>query len=65
MNAFADFASPTTLFDDGLRIVAAQAGELERLVVDQNQRAVVGREQGLEAGFGIAASIQNFSPMRG
>ena len=35
-------------------IVTAQAGELERLVINQNQHAVVGCEQGFDAGFRIS-----------
>jgi hypothetical protein len=36
-----------------LGVVAAQGGKLEGLVVNQQQHAVVGREQGTEAGFRI------------
>jgi hypothetical protein len=37
LKTFAAFASPMTLFDDHHRLMAVQVGELEGLVIDQNE----------------------------
>src|SRR6266478_1838491 len=45
------FGEAYNVVDDRLCVMTAKAGELECLMVNQEQRAVVGREQGLEAVF--------------
>ena len=47
------FGKTHDVVDHALRIVAAQTGELERLVIDQDQDAVVGRQQCIEPRFRI------------
>ena len=46
--------------DDRLSIVTAQTGELEWLMVNQNQHAIVGSEEGLKARFRILRSRFQF-----
>ena len=48
---------PHHVVDDRLGVMAAQAGELERLMVDQYENAVVGCEQGAKAAFGFGWSL--------
>ena len=48
------FGEADDVVDDCLGVVAAQASELKRLVIDQNERAVIRRQQGAKPGFRIA-----------
>ena len=59
-NTLAALASPIDVVDDHRRLVAVQVGELERLVVDQHQDAVLGRQQRVESGLrGLAHGISS------